>query len=269
MASRTLSVALAASVAAAGGWLLTVGPAYAGEQPAAAGGQVSGGQVSVRHFRHGFRATGAAPQALHPRSLHDDSFWAGYTVTGTTYESVTATWTVPNLTCSTTQDSYTSPWVGIDGWGTSTVEQIGIDNDCFDGQVIFAPWVEMYPADSIYFDEVVKPGDKITASVTFMGGGNYQLAESDATQGWSKTYSLTATGAAKRTSAEAIFEDLGENIPPVAQFSPLEFTDVQADGAPLADGGELNETDLVRGSTQLTENSALNGDAFTVSWLHT
>jgi hypothetical protein len=68
---------------------------------------------------------------------------------------------------SATQNSSTSPWVGLDGWNSASVEQIGIDQNCNHGKLTFAPWVEMYPADSIYFSERVKPGDGIQPVATF------------------------------------------------------------------------------------------------------
>lgn len=279
MSRKTLFAAVTALVAAAGGTLVTAAVAHAGEQPAPVQpgsvqpGSVQPGSVqpglakpaagqpaSILHFRHGFRGTEAHP-------AHADSIWAGYAddASASTYKSVSGSWTVPTLTCSTAKDSYTSPWIGIDGYGTSTVQQIGMDDDCVGGKVSYAPWVEMYPADSIYFDETVKAGDKITASVTYQGSGKYTLVESDATQGWSKTYHLTAV--ATRGTAEAIFEDLGSAMPPVAKFSTLEFTDVTANGKPLAAAGHVNSTDLYRGDTQLTKNSALSGGNFSISWL--
>lgn len=242
-----LLIGVTVAVAAAGGWFVTV-PANAAQVPGVRHGFVNG--------RTRFMA-----------AQHSDEFWAGYTATGKTYTSVTGKWTVPSITCSKTQNSSTSPWVGLDGWDSSTVEQIGMDQNCDKGKLSFAPWVEMYPADSIYFTETVKPGDVITASVTYQGSNKYQLVESDATQGWSKTYHLSAKG--KRNSAEAILEDLGDGIQPVAKFTALNFTALSANGTPLASSGTLHATDLTRGNTKLTKDSKLTGGAFTISWLHT
>jgi hypothetical protein len=46
---------------------------------------------------------------------------------------VTGSWTVPAVDCTSpngTPNGYSSFWVGIDGYGSNTVEQIGTDSDC-------------------------------------------------------------------------------------------------------------------------------------------
>jgi hypothetical protein len=254
MSKRVLLVAVTAIAVVASGWLVTAWPAHADERGTAG--------TSVTGVRHGF-VTGRTRYM----ATHSDEFWAGYAADGKTYTSVSGSWVVPSITCSKTQDSSTSPWVGIDGWNSPTVEQIGMDQNCNHGKLSFAPWVEMYPADSIYFTETVKPGDAITASVTYQGSNRFALVESDATQGWSKTYHLSAK--AQRNSAEAILEDLGNGIQPVAKFTALRFTGLTANGAPLAKAGKLHATDLTRGSTRLTNESQLTSGAFTITWLHT
>jgi hypothetical protein len=199
----------------------------------------------------------------HPRK-HSNQIWGGYTVTGQTYTSVTGSWNVPALDCSTAPNSAVSPWIGLDGWNSDTVEQIGFDQDCTRGVAAYYPWVEMYPAKSVYFNEPIMAGDQINASVT-VNGTAFTLTESDTTQGWTKTYHMT--GSDQLSSAEAIVEDLGFSIPPVAQFDTINFTNVTANGSPFASAGTVNSTDIMRGSTPLTQNSALNGGDFSLNWL--
>ncbi|MEY9863357.1 hypothetical protein ABH935_009007 [Catenulispora sp. GAS73] len=198
------------------------------------------------------------------RKVHDDQIWGGYADTGNQFTSISGSWTVPTLDCSSVSDSSVSPWIGIDGYGTSTVEQIGFDQDCQGGVAGYYPWVEMYPADSVYFTETVNAGDQITASVS-VNGSSWTLTESDTTQGWSKTF--TETGDDQLGSAEAIVEDLGNGIGPVAPFGSVTFTDLVANGQPLDQAGTVNSTDIERGSTPLTQNSPLSNGSFTISWL--
>lgn len=206
----------------------------------------------VPAFAHRLRHSGA------------DNSWGGYAVTGTTFHSVTGNWVVPALNCSATAGDI-SFWSGIDGWTSSTVEQIGLDAVCTSGgKIEYNPWVEMYPANSIYFTETVHAGDRITASVS-VSGTSFTLTETDTTQGWTKTYHKR--GSDQLSSAEAILEDLGSNIPAVADFGSVDFTDVTANGAPLASAGTVNSTDIERGNTLLTDNSALNGGNFSINWL--
>lgn len=208
-------------------------------------------------------SSAAFPHFDHAR--HSDQIWGGYADTGATFTSVSGSWTVPTLTCSATPTSYVSPWIGLDGWSSDTVEQIGFDQDCQNGVPGYFPWVEMYPANSIYFTETVKAGDQITASVS-VSGTSFTLTEKDTTQGWSKTYHKT--GNDQLSSAEAIVEDLGNGIQPVAPFGSITFTGLTANGTPLASAGTVNSTDIERGSTPLTKNSVLSGGTYKLSWLH-
>ncbi|WP_051450133.1 G1 family glutamic endopeptidase [Actinospica robiniae] len=212
-------------------------------------------------------AATAAPASIphFDHARHSDQIWGGYAVTGTKFTSVSGTWTVPTLNCSSTPNSYVSPWIGIDGWNSDTVEQIGFDQDCVNGVAGYYPWAEMYPADSIYFTETVKAGDQITASVS-VSGTAFTLTEKDTTRGWSKTYH--ETGSDQLSSAEAIVEDLGDGIQPVASFSAIPFTGLTANGKALASAGTVNSTVIERGSTPLTKNSTLSGGSYTLSWLH-
>lgn len=201
--------------------------------------------------------------ALHAQ--HANQIWGGYAMTGQTYTSVTGSWTVPSLNCSGTPSSAVSPWIGIDGWSSDSVEQIGFDQDCTNGQAGYYPWVEMYPADSIYFTETVNAGDHITASVS-VSGTTFTLTESDTTQGWTKTYH--ETGSYALSSAEAILEDLGSNIPKVANFGSVNFTNLTANGVPMASAGSINSTSIERKTTPLTSNSTLSGGSYSIKWLH-
>jgi hypothetical protein len=229
---------------------LLLASALAAAAPASATPATGAGQA-FPHYDH------------HPRS-HSNQIWGGYAVTGQKYTSVTGSWNVPALDCSTARNSAVSPWIGLDGWNSDTVEQIGFDQDCTRGVPGYYPWVEMYPANSVYFNEPVVAGDQITASVT-VSGTDFTLTESDTTQGWTKTYDMT--GNDQQSSAEAIVEDLGSNIPPVAQFDTINFSNVTANGSPLDSAGTVNSTDIMRGTTPLTQNSALSGGAFSLSWL--
>jgi hypothetical protein len=208
-------------------------------------------------------AAQAFPHFDHVR--HANQIWGGYAITGQKFTSVSGSWNVPALDCSTARNSAVSPWIGIDGWSSNTVEQIGFDQDCTNGVAGYFPWVEMYPANSIYFTETVRAGDHITASVSVTGTA-FTLIETDTTQGWSKTYQ--ETGSDQLSSAEAIVEDLGSKIPAVAKFDPVVFTGLTANGSPFAAAGTVNATSIERGTTPLTQNSALSGGSFTLSWLH-
>ncbi|HJQ45046.1 MAG TPA: G1 family glutamic endopeptidase [Amycolatopsis sp.] len=150
--------------------------------------------------------------------------WGGYVSSGS-FTSATASWTEPAVTCTSTHDVF-APWVGIDGDGSSTVEQVGVATDCSSGSPQYQAWYEMYPAAPVYYDNPVSAGDKITATVNRTGTNTYRLVLSDTTQDWTKT--VTKTLSAKHSSAEAIIESPTDSYPAInggIQFTGVKFND--------------------------------------------
>ncbi len=145
--------------------------------------------------------------------------WGGYVSTGG-FTKASASWVMPDAQCSTSSDLF-APWVGLDGDGSATVEQTGVAVDCSNGTPAYKPWIEMYPAAPEYFNDPAAAGDQVSATVVYQGNGAYALTLSDATQGWSRTFSRTAT--AKNLTAEAIIESPTDSYP---TFSDMRFTDV-------------------------------------------
>ena len=166
----------------------------------------------------------------------ESSNWSGYAVTGTN-GSVTdakASWKVPQAVCpantSNGSGGYSAFWVGIDGWSSSTVEQIGTDSDCVSlSGAPYTPtyyaWFEFYPQNSYYLEfgngqcksmpnsaTCVSPGDAISAEVKYSGtatgrrgGPTFTVIITDMTQGW--TFSTTSVvSRAQQSSAEWIAE---------------------------------------------------------------
>ncbi len=53
--------------------------------------------------------------------------WSGYDATGGPFTSVTATWTQPRIRYAGVTSTDVAFWVGLDGDGSDTVEQIGTE----------------------------------------------------------------------------------------------------------------------------------------------
>jgi len=92
-------------------------------------------------------------------------------------------------------------WVGIDGYGGTTVEQDGTDSDCLDGAPSYHAWIEMYGDDadtqlddgsSVSLPNAVFAGDSMSATVIYASGG-WTLTVSDQTPGHSWNSSTTTT----------------------------------------------------------------------------
>ncbi|HVV11850.1 G1 family glutamic endopeptidase [Amycolatopsis sp.] len=155
--------------------------------------------------------------------------WGGYVSFGS-FTTATASWAEPSVTCNSSNDLF-APWVGIDGDGSSTVEQTGVATDCSSGSPVYQGWYEMYPAAPVYYSNPVSAGDQITATVTRTGSSSYQLTLSDTTKGWTKT--TTKSLSAKHSSAEAIIESPTDSYPNIS--GGIKFTGVKFDGNNLAD----------------------------------
>ena len=118
--------------------------------------------------------------------------------------SISASWVEPTGHCTSSR-TFSSFWVGLDGFGSKTVEQTGSEVDCSGGHARYFGWYEMFPAFPVNFGNAVRPGDHFTGSVTFTGGGHYTLVLKDTTAGWSHTVHKTLASA-KNSSAEVIAE---------------------------------------------------------------
>ncbi len=193
--------------------------------------------------------------------------WAGYAATGGTYTSVSASWVQPSVTCGST-DTYSSFWVGIDGDGTSSVEQTGTEADCSGGQASYSSWYEMYPANPVNFSDTVTPGDSFTASVTDNGSGSFTLTLTDNTAGWSETTNQSST-TAQDGSAEVIAEAPYSNgVLPLSNFGTVDFTGASANGSALGSASPTQINLVSDGGVTEATTSGLDssGEDFSVTW---
>lgn len=198
----------------------------------------------------------------------DSTNWSGYAATGTTFTSVSTSWTQPSVVC-TNKATYSSFWAGLDGDGSNSVEQTGTAADCSHGRPVYFAWYEMYPAAPVNYSNPVKAGDAMSASVTTNRSGSFTLRLSDATEGWAQTTTATST-AAPLASAEVIAEapTRGTTLP-LADFGTVSFTSALANGKAI---GGFNPDEIVmvsRSGTTRAQPSALSGgENFSDTWYH-
>jgi hypothetical protein len=205
-----------------------------------------------------------------PRNEAESSNWSGYAANGSTYKSVSANWTQPSAKCPS-GDQYSAFWVGLDGYSSDSVEQTGSEADCSGKTPEYSAWYEMYPANPVYFNEPVEPGDSFSGSVTFNGGSSYTLVLTDHTEGWSKTVNASLSGAAN-SSAEAIVEapcckSSGQPLN-LTDFGTVNFSSVTVDGSPISD---FSPTEIIMvdssGRDKDTISSSSDGNSFTATWV--
>src|SRR5205085_8048473 len=133
-------------------------------------------------------------------------------------------WTVPSVSGKGT--AYSAFWLGIDGYSSSSVEQIGTDSDLVNGVPTYYAWYEMYPNPFHKITSItVAPGDLISASVTADASNNFTLTIGNGAQ---TPFSITLSApTAQRSSAEWIAEaPLGSfgRVLPLANFGTANFS---------------------------------------------
>lgn len=192
--------------------------------------------------------------------------WAGYDALGGGFTSVTATWTVPAVVPSAT-DAYSSFWVGLDGDGSNSVEQIGTDSDSVGGKAVYEIWYEMYPKWPVYPAMTIKAGDSITASVTAGGKGSFTLTLTDNTTKATFT-TVQKMMKAKGYSAEVIGEaPWSGGVLPLANFGTVNFSNCAFNGKAIS-AYDWYSINMVSGGVTKAATSALNssGTGFSIAW---
>jgi hypothetical protein len=132
--------------------------------------------------------------------------WSGYADTGATFTKLSGNWTEPTGHCSSTTTSLAAFWVGIDGYSSPSVEQDGTLIECASGTAHYFSWWEMYPSNAVQIvSSAVRPGDKITASVT-RSSTRYTLKVTDSTHTAASFTRTESCSNCKNNSAEWIAE---------------------------------------------------------------
>jgi hypothetical protein len=88
---------------------------------------------------------GLAPAAEAATTSATSSNWAGYAAhrSGVRFHSVTGTWTVPTVDCSSQTRAWSANWIGLGGYSTSSnaLEQTGTEADCdAAGHASYSSW---------------------------------------------------------------------------------------------------------------------------------
>jgi hypothetical protein len=190
----------------------------------------------------GGAAAGAAPLVTHtpripvPHHLLNTwaaSNWSGYAETGR-YTGVSGTWTVPSVSASASP-TYSSAWIGVDGFSNSSLIQTGTEEDYYSGAPHYYAWWEILPAAETLISTSaypVSPGDRMSASIYETGVTSatrnfhrsstqhlWSINISDTTKGWN--FSTNQGYSGPGTSAEWITEapQVGGRIATLAQYT--------------------------------------------------
>src|SRR5205823_9360208 len=106
---------------------------------------------------------------------------------------------------ATRKSTYSSNWIGIDGFNNSSLIQTGTEQDYANGRAHYNAWWEILPAAETPISSIaVSPGDDMTASITKSTASSWKITITDVTNG--QTFTTTQTYSGALTSAEWIEE---------------------------------------------------------------
>jgi hypothetical protein len=193
--------------------------------------------------------------------------WSGYASTNGPFSSVSASWVEPTGQCSS-QNTFSSFWVGIDGDRSNTVEQLGTDVDCSGPTPVYYAWYEFFPSSSIQFPNPVRPGDTLSASVT-ASGDNFTATISDVNAGWTQQVTEMVP-TAQRFSAEVIAEAPSNSttVLPLTDFGTVSFSHAMANNQTLSAVGAREIVMSTRHTVKARPSALRGGGNFSVTWHH-
>ena len=228
-----------------------------------------------------------------PITQSTSSRWSGYasltnlvSPLDNTVTNVFGTWVVPSIK-KTKEHSYCAIWIGMDGYGSNTVEQIGTEHGWYRGKPVNYAWFEIYPGKTYQIlGFPVNKNDRIGGQIQFARtSGNtttFQMTIFNYSQcvWWTIPSKYSQAVNAKRNSAEWIVEAPSStekgHILPLAHFSPILFTNCQATIQGLTGG--INDSHW-QADRIFMKNShgclkakpyklSTDGSSFTVKWKH-
>ena len=185
--------------------------------------------------QHSAIATSVGHHTRVPTASHSkgpgwaSSNWSGYAVTGGPFTAATGQWRVPTVS-ATAGATYSSSWVGIDGFNNSNLIQTGTEQDYYGGAAHYYAWWEILPApETVISSMTVHPGDTMTASVTRVSTGVWTIAINDGSQ----HFSIQEAYSGPLTSAEWIEEapSVGGRTATLAHYGSTVFDPGTVNGA--------------------------------------
>ncbi|WAH36940.1 G1 family glutamic endopeptidase [Alicyclobacillus dauci] len=195
------------------------------------------------------------------------SNWSGYAITGGPYNDITGEWTVPTVQ-KTTKSSYSSTWIGIDGYNNSDLIQTGTEQDYVGGRAQYDAWWEILPAaETVITNMAVYPGDHMSAAIHNNGNGTWKITLNDLTQ--NETFSTTQSYSGPATSAEWIQEapEINGRIATLAHYGETTMDPGTVNGAnpglTASDGGYMVQNNA---TVSVPSNPDSDTDGFNVAY---
>src|SRR5438876_5270346 len=146
------------------------------------------------------------------------SNWSGYAITGSGFRAIRGHWGVPAVS-ATRNATYSSSWIGIDGFNNPDLIQTGTEQDYYNGSAHYRAWWEILPAPETVIPSItVHPHDQMSASIAQGSGSNWTITITDHSTG--KSFTIVQTYSGPQASAEWIQEapTVGGRIAKLAHY---------------------------------------------------
>ncbi|MFD1675200.1 G1 family glutamic endopeptidase [Alicyclobacillus fodiniaquatilis] len=132
--------------------------------------------------------------------------WSGYARSANSgrYISVSGRWRVPAV-CPSPTNTYSSTWIGIDGFNNRNLIQTGTESDYVNGAARYHAWWEILPnSERIITSLPVNPGDLMQACIRKLPSGRWRIKIANVTQG--KNFATVKAYNGPQSSVEFIQE---------------------------------------------------------------
>jgi hypothetical protein len=243
--------------------------------PALAAGAAMGSPVQP-----GGQLTGPTPSLSGPFTTKLSNNWAGYSIkstNGTKFNRVAAIWQVKPITC-TAPDAWEIMWVGLDGDGSSTVEQGGSSARCVNGVPKYEMFWEMFPTNIVTPAFEIQPGN-VSASVDYNATTRLFTIKLRGPNGESFDISQACDSrqVCDRVSAEWILESPGNRFWAIPNFGHVGVTSAVARDDTGHSGAMTTSQTWSRTQYQTegltfryvtTGITSRNGLSFGLDWVH-
>lgn len=198
------------------------------------------------------------------------SNWSGYAITGKkgAFRRISAEWTVPYVK-PTAKPTYSSAWIGIDGFKNSSLIQTGTGHESMNGTVHYYAWWEILPEAETVIPLPVSPGDLIRASIVKLRPGKWCIRLCNLSKRW--TFRTIQRYNGPQSSAEWIMEapQVGGTVADLARTSSVRFRCCRVNGVSPklkpANGGIMIQNKV---TVAVPSSPNAKGDAFTVKRLY-
>ena len=204
--------------------------------------------------------------------------WSGYSVPGDVggFSAVTGCWTVPTIE-GALGDTFSSAWIGIDGWSNDDLIQVGTAQDFLyeTDSYLYSAWWEILPAVATPITMTVDPGDLMCAGITEGASDNWTISIANSSR--EERFSTVQQYTGPQDSAEWIVEApdvcplTGCRPTTLADYGQTTFGPLSANGAnpglTPGEGGYMVDGDDYIAS--MPSNPNANTDAFAIAYYPT